>query len=159
MKKKSVSIIGSGNIGSDLLVKFMKNENFFMHSFIGHNENSKGLLFCRSKYPDVMTSIDSIDFIKQHHKEIDILVDCTNAKQHVKFNEFYKTCGFKVIDMTPSKIGLLTVPDLIDSNDASGNQNFNLISCGGQTSIPVANTLSNFIPGIEYMEVVSSISS
>lgn len=157
--KKRVSIIGSGNIGSDLLVKFMRNENFVVHSFIGHNENSKGILFCKNKYPEVTTSTDSIEFVKKHHDEIDVLVDCTNAKQHIKFNQFYKECAFKVIDMTPSKIGLLTIPDLIDKQDIHDKQNFNLISCGGQTSIPVAHTLSNFIPGIKYLEVVSSISS
>lgn len=157
--KKRVAIIGSGNIGSDLLVKFMRNENFVMHSFIGHNEDSKGLLFCRSKYSEVSTSTESIEFVKKHHDEIDVLVDCTNARQHIRFNQFYKECAFKVIDMTPSKIGLLTVPDLIDGQDIKENQNFNLISCGGQTSIPVANTLSKFIPDIEYLEVVSSISS
>jgi acetaldehyde dehydrogenase len=157
--KKRVAIIGSGNIGTDLLVKFMRNDNFVMHSFIGHNENSKGLLFCKSKYPEVTTSTESIEFIKKHHDEIDVVVDCTNAKQHVRFNQFYKECSFNVIDMTPSKIGLLTVPDLIDEKDIRESKNFNLISCGGQTSIPVANTLSDCIPGIEYLEVVSSISS
>lgn len=159
MKKAIVSIIGSGNIGSDLLVKFMTNDNFIVHSFVGHNETSKGLTFCRAKYPQVITSASSIDFIKNHSNEIDIVVDCTNATQHIEFNQFYKECDFKVIDMTPSKIGLLTVPDLIDNIELSANQNFNLISCGGQTSIPLANTLSKHIPEIEYLEVVSSISS
>jgi acetaldehyde dehydrogenase len=157
--KKRVAIIGSGNIGTDLLVKFKRNENFVIHSFIGHNENSKGLLFCKNKYPEVTTSADSIEFIKEHHKEIDIVVDCTNSKQHIMFNQFYRKCAFKVIDMTPSKIGLLTVPDLINEKDITDSRNFNLISCGGQTSIPIAHTLSEYIPEIEYLEVVSSISS
>lgn len=157
--KKRVSIIGSGNIGTDLLVKFMRNDNFIMHSFVGHNENSKGLLFCKDRYPEVTTSTESIEFIKKHYSEIDIVVDCTNAKQHIRFNQVYKECAFKVIDMTPSKIGLLTIPDLIADEDISNNQNFNLISCGGQTSIPVAHTLSGCISNIEYLEVVSSISS
>lgn len=159
MSIKRVAIIGSGNIGSDLLVKFMKNEHFIVHSFIGRNENSKGLLFCRNKYPGVITSTDSIEFVKQHHNDFDILVDCTNVNQHVRFNQYYKECKFKVIDMTPSKIGLLAVPNLISNKDIELNQNFNLISCGGQTSIPIANTLSNCITRIDYMEVVSSISS
>jgi acetaldehyde dehydrogenase len=130
-----------------------------MHSFIGHNENSKGLLFCKSKYPNVTISTDSIEFILKHHQDIDILIDCTNANQHVRFNHLFKKCAFKVIDMTPSKIGLLTVPDLIGEKDISDHQDFNLISCGGQTSIPIAHTLSEYIPDIEYLEVVSSISS
>ena len=159
MAKKRVAIIGSGNIGTDLLVKFMSNENFIVHSFIGHNKDSKGLLFCNDHYPDVTTSVESIDFVKIKRNEIDILVDCTNAKQHIVFNRFYQECRFKVIDMTPSKIGLLTIPSIVNEQDLNKNQNFNLISCGGQTSIPIAHVLSKYIPEIDYLEVVSSISS
>ena len=159
MRKKSVSIIGTGNIGSDLLVKFLRNEKFKIHSFVGQRENSKGIQFCREKYPKITTSTKSIDFISENKEDIDIVVDCTSAIQHIKFNKLYEHCNFKVIDMTPSKIGILTVPNLLSQKKLNVHKNFNLISCGGQTSIPVAHAISEYVKEISYLEVVSSISS
>jgi acetaldehyde dehydrogenase (acetylating) len=159
MMRKKICILGTGNIGADLLVKYSNNPNFEIHSFVGRNFDSNGMLFCKKKYPKIIRSDMSIDFIKNHHNEIDILVDCTNAKNHIRNNEFYKSCNFKVIDMTPSKIGLLTVPDLIDPSIIGNHDNFNLISCGGQTSIPISHTIAKNITDIDYLEVVSSISS
>jgi acetaldehyde dehydrogenase (acetylating) len=156
MGKTKVGILGSGNIGTDLLIKILRSEHLECGLFVGRNLASRGM----KKAIDlgVPISDQKIDaFIKQPGA-CEIVFDCTNAMSHQIHAPIFKELGIKVIDMTPSQIGKLCVP-AINGSDCIQSDNVNMITCGGQASIPIAYTLKKNVPEIEYIEVVSAIAS
>jgi acetaldehyde dehydrogenase (acetylating) len=156
MKKLRVAILGSGNIGTDLLVKIRRSKSLECTLFIGRNLASKGILAAREL--GVPTSDQSIEAIVRTPDCCDLVFDCTSAAEHVKHWPVLQKLGKRVIDMTPSKVGQMAVP-AINLDRVKDAANVNMVSCGGQASIPVAYAISQSQPGIEYIEVVSSIAS
>lgn len=106
----------------------------------------------------VHISDKGIDAIKNNPKICDLVFDATTASSHKLHAPVFKELGIKAIDMTPSQIGKICVPAINGSGSISEN-NINMITCGGQASTPLAYVLMKTIPGIEYIETVSSIAS
>jgi acetaldehyde dehydrogenase len=149
-------IIGTGNIGCDLLLKMLKCNFIQLSIFSGRNKDSEGIKL--AKKHNINTSDEGIDFFVKNKNYCDIVFDCTNAFSAIVNNEILKEQGIKVIDLTPSRIGELCVP-IINGNILKDTTNINMITCGGQASIPILNLISNIYPDIEYIEVVSQIAS
>ena len=157
-KKLKIAIIGTGNIGTDLMMKIMRSEHLTCTLFAGRNFNSSGMN-CANSY-GITISDRGIEAIVNNPDICDVVFDCTSAQAPQSHWEILSKLGKTVMDMTPAKIGDLCVP-AINGNDClkAGAANINMITCGGQASIPIAYALSKVHPNIEYIEVASSIAS
>ena len=156
MKKLKVAILGSGNIGTDLLVKIQRSEFLECSMFIGRNLSSAGMT--KAIDMGVRVSDKSINAIIEEPESCDIVFDCTSAKDAVAHWKILEKLGKFVIDLTPAKIGILCIP-AVNLQEAIKHQNVNMVTCGGQASIPIAYVLGKTQKNIEYIEVVSSIAS
>jgi acetaldehyde dehydrogenase len=157
-KKLKIAIIGTGNIGTDLLMKSLRSELISCTLFAGRNFNSAGLKKANSL--GVPISDRGIEAIVSNPAICYLVFDCTSAQAHMDHWGALEKLGKFVIDMTPAKLGALCVPAInADECIADGNRNLNMITCGGQVSIPIAYAISQVHQNIEYIEVASSIAS
>jgi acetaldehyde dehydrogenase (acetylating) len=156
MKRVKVGIIGSGNIGTDLLIKVQQSEFLECGIFTGRNPESQGIE--RAKAMNIKTSCDSIKAIEEEPGSCQIVFDATSAKVHLAHASVLKKLGKYTIDLTPSLYGKMCIP-VINGEECLDAININLITCGGQAAIPVAAAIMKVHPETEYIEVVASISS
>ena len=148
-------IIGTGNIGTDLLLKLINTDFIEPVIFAGRRMSSNGIKLAQEK--GIPVTDKGIDYFIENCCVADIVYDCTNAidaKQHAKV---FKDQGVKVIDLTPAKVGDLCVPT-INPEAIKTKGNVNMITCGGQASTPLLNVISKHC-NLEYIEVVSQIAS
>lgn len=156
MKKLKISILGSGNIGTDLLMKCKRSDFLECSLLIGRSMASKGLR--KAESIGVKVSDRSIEVLLENPGCCELVFDATSALDHKRHWEILKKIDKKVIDLTPSQIGKMIVP-AINLDECVINDNVNMISCGGQASIPIAYAIASIIRNVEYIEVVSSIAS
>lgn len=156
MRKVKVGIIGTGNIGTDLLIKVQRSKILECGIFSGRNIESKGIKFAQNM--GVTTSCESIEFIRKDSSCCEIVFDATSAKVHLYNAPILKQLGKFTIDLTPSQIGKMCVP-VINLKECLNYDNVNLITCGGQAVTPIAYAIMHVHPETEYIEVVASISS
>ena len=154
--KIRVGIIGTGNIGSDLLTKVLRSPFLECGIFTGQNPDSEGIR--RAKKLGVKTSAKSIRAIEKNPGLCEIVFDATSAEAHAYNAPILKKLKKFVIDMTPSRIGKMCVP-IINLNSSLKESNINMVSCGGQATTPIAKVIMEINPDTEYIEIVSSISS
>lgn len=155
-KKLNIAILGTGNIGTDLLIKVMRSEFLNCTLFVGRNLQSKGM--SKAINLGIPVSDQSIDILKERPDLYDLVFDATSATQHFKNAKVFKELGKIAIDLTPAKVGVLCIPS-VNLIEALDSDNINTITCGGQASIPLAYAISQAHPEIEYIEVISAISS
>lgn len=156
MKKIRIGILGTGNIGTDLLFKSMKKDYMDIVAFVGRRDNSETIDMAKNK--NINTSSKGIDFFIDNPNICDIVYDCTNAHDAKIHANIFEKQSIKVIDLTPSKVGIMCVPD-INANIIRSCNNINMITCGGQASLPILNILNKYYSNIEYIEIVSQIAS
>lgn len=156
MEKVKVAIIGTGNIGTDLLMKIIKSEYLECSLFTGRNSESKGIKMAEAM--GINVSCDSIKAIQEDYNCCDIVFDATSAKVHQYNAPILKKLGKYTIDLTPSQIGKMCVP-VINLGECLCEDNVNLITCGGQSTIPIAYAIRKVHPETEYIEIVASIAS
>lgn len=157
-QKLKVAIIGSGNIGTDLLVKVMRSKHLTCTLFAGRNFNSAGM----KKASDLGVHISDrgIEAIVIDPSICDFVFDATSAQAHIEHWRVLNKLGKTVIDLTPAKVGEFCIPAInFQACVNSGSRNINMITCGGQASIPIAHAIAQIHPKIEYIEVASSIAS
>jgi acetaldehyde dehydrogenase (acetylating) len=155
-RKLKVAIIGSGNIGTDLLIKILRSPYLECGAFIGRNLSSPGMVKALSL--GVTVSAEGIDYIVKNPDCCDLVFDATSAKSHLEHAPILKRLNKRVIDLTPAKIGLMSVPS-VNLEDTLVEINVNMVTCGGQASIPVAYAIGQTQTDVDYIEVVSSIAS
>lgn len=156
IRKLKVAIIGSGNIGTDLLIKVLRSPYLECGAFIGRNLSSSGMLKALSL--GVPVSADGMDYIEKNPDCCDLVFDATSAKSHSEHAPILRKLNKRVIDLTPAKIGIMSVPSV--NLEACLNEfNVNMVTCGGQASIPVAYAIGKTHSEVDYIEVVSSIAS
>lgn len=151
-----VAILGSGNIGTDLLMKIRRSIDLDCTLFIGRNRESRGL--ARAREIGVRVSAAGIQAIVDDPESCDLVFDATSAGEHVKHEMILAALGKRVIDMTPSRVGAMAVP-AINLDRLLNERNVNMVSCGGQASTPLAYAIAQTQAEVEYYEVVSSIAS
>jgi acetaldehyde dehydrogenase (acetylating) len=157
-KKTRVAILGTGNIGTDLLIKVMRSNSLECRLFVGRNLHSDGMQ--KASQLGAPISDRGVNAIVQQAKDIDIVFDATSASAHLAHWPVLEKLGMTVIDMTPAKVGNLCVPAInTEQIIGSGVQNINMITCGGQASVPIANAIASVQEKIDYIEVASTISS
>ncbi|MDB5136334.1 MAG: Acetaldehyde dehydrogenase [Mucilaginibacter sp.] len=156
MSVLKVAILGSGNIGTDLLIKIQRSEYLECTLFIGRNLSSKGVAKAISL--GIKVSNEGINAIIKDPDCCTLVFDATSAKDAIDHWAILEKAGKTVVNMTPAKIGDLCIPAL-NLNYAVDQKYFNMVTCGGQAAIPIANAIGQMYPNMEYIEVVSSISS
>jgi acetaldehyde dehydrogenase (acetylating) len=156
LSKVKVAILGSGNIGTDLMVKLSRSQILELTAVIGIDPQSDGLRRARELgYAGVDTGIDG--FLADPELEADIVFDATSAKAHLYNSKVLKEAGIKVIDMTPAAVGPY-VCAAVNIDEHLEKDNINLITCGGQATIPMVHAVNRVSP-VEYAEIVATISS
>jgi acetaldehyde dehydrogenase (acetylating) len=156
--KLKIAIIGTGNIGADLMIKVMRTPGMTCTLFAGRNFNSAGMK--RANALGVPISDRGIEAIVNDPAICDVVFDCTSAHAHIEHWAILNKLGKTVIDMTPAKLGELCVPAInAEECVATGARNVNMVTCGGQASIPIAYAISQVHSSIDYIEVASSIAS
>ncbi|QLF92186.1 acetaldehyde dehydrogenase (acetylating) [Pseudomonas sp. ABC1] len=156
ISRKRAAIIGSGSIGIDLMYKAMRSPHLDLKMVVGRSQASEGL--ARARDLGIATSAEGIDFLAHHASGIDIVFDATSAQSHRINDQFFRKANLMVIDMTPAKIGAICVPS-INLDSIVAERNVNLVTCGGQASIPLAYAIAQAFDTLDYIEVASTIAS
>ena len=157
-EKMKVAIIGSGNIGTDLMIKIMRYSKVLeMAAFVGIDPESDGLK--RAERMGVATTHQGIDGLQALPvwPEIGIVFDATSAGAHKRHNEICKAAGKVMVDLTPAAIGPYVIP-VVNGDAHLDAQNVNMVTCGGQATIPIVAAVSS-VAKVHYGEIVASISS
>ncbi|WP_324172145.1 acetaldehyde dehydrogenase (acetylating) [Sulfurimonas sp.] len=157
--KINCALIGSGNIGTDLMFKLQRSEILNPLWMVGIDPKSDGLL--RAKKDGMKITSDGVDGLLPYIKEdgIKIAFDATSAYVHGENNRKLAELGVKVIDLTPAAIGPFCVPSVnMVELLAKDTQNVNMVTCGGQATIPMVAAISS-VQEVEYAEIVATISS
>jgi acetaldehyde dehydrogenase len=156
--KTKVAIIGSGNIGTDLMIKVMRLSDVLeMGAFVGIDPESDGLK--RAEQLGVPITAGGIEGLvaMPEFADISIVFDATSAGAHKKHSEILLAHGKRVIDLTPAAIGPYTIPPV--NGDANLDAlNVNMVTCGGQATIPMVAAVNRVTP-VHYGEIVASIAS
>lgn len=156
ISRKRAAIIGSGSIGMDLMYKAMRSRHLDLKMVVGRSLASEGL--ARARELGIATSAEGIEFLAHHASGIDIVFDATSAQSHRVNEQFFRKANLLAIDMTPAKIGAICVPS-INLDSIANERNVNLVTCGGQASIPLAYAIAQAFESLEYIEVASTIAS
>ena len=159
-KTIQTAIIGSGNIGTDLMIKILRHgRHIEIAAMAGIDPESDGL--ARAGRLGVATTHEGVDGLVRMpcFTDIDIVFDATSASAHIKNDAFLRThkAAIRCIDLTPAAIGPYCVP-VVNIDSHAGQKNVNMVTCGGQATIPVVAAVSR-IARVHYAEIVASISS
>jgi acetaldehyde dehydrogenase (acetylating) len=153
----NVAILGSGQIGTDLLIKLSKLAEFKVVLVAGRRADSAGLKVATEL--NIPTSTAGIDGVLTL-TELDVLIDCTSAADHINHWKLLKDLNLHVLDMTPAKIGDVYIPNVlpIKEKNEQAYLNLNLVTCGGQSSSPLVFAISKIL-AIKRVEIASNIAS
>jgi acetaldehyde dehydrogenase len=152
------AIIGSGNIGTDLMIKIMRlSDHLEMAAMVGVDPNSDGL--ARAAHLGVATTAEGIDGLvaMPQFQDIQIVFDATSAGAHARHDQILRAHGKQVIDLTPAAIGPYVIPPVNGAENLDA-PNLNMVTCGGQATIPIVAAVNRVSPVI-YGEIVASIAS
>ena len=158
-KKLKAVIIGPGNIGTDLLMKMQRSEWVEPVWMVGIDPESEGLK--RAAAMGIKTCATGVDGILEHVIEDDIRVafDATSAYVHAENSRKLNELGVIMVDLTPAAIGPFCVPPVnLESHAKNLEMNVNMVTCGGQATIPMVAAVSRVQP-VEYGEIIATVSS
>lgn len=160
MKKIKCALIGPGNIGTDLLYKLQRSEFLEPMWMVGIDPTSEGL--ARAASMGIKTTAEGVDGLLPHvlADEIQIAFDATSAYVHAENSRKLNELGVQMIDLTPAAIGPFCVPpvNLQELLDAGELSNVNMVTCGGQATIPMVAAISRVQP-VNYGEIIATVST
>ena len=159
MDKVKVAIIGSGNIGTDLMIKIDESSSLLeVACVIGIDENSEGLAIARERgFSTTHEGIEGAQKLSEW-ENIKLVFDATSAYAHAKHAMICATEGKQMIDLTPAALGPFCVP-VVNMDAHLDAENVNMVTCGGQATIPMVAAVSRVSKSTPYAEIVASVSS
>ncbi|MBM7502596.1 acetaldehyde dehydrogenase (acetylating) [Agromyces aurantiacus] len=153
-----VAVIGSGNIGTDLMIKVMRlSETLHVAAMAGIDPGSDGL--ARARRLGVATTHEGVDGLVRmpEFADVELVFDATSAGAHLRNDRVVREHGRIMVDLTPAAIGPYVVP-VVNLDAHLGATNVNLVTCGGQATVPVVAAVSR-VARVAYAEIVASIAS
>ena len=158
-KKIKVAILGSGNIGTDLMIKVLRYSKVLeMGALVGIDAASDGL--ARAKRLKVAATHEGLEGLTKMDiwKDIDIVFDATSAGAHKHHHAICMRDGKQMVDLTPAAIGPYCIP-VVNMDEHLNEPNVNMVTCGGQATIPIVHAVTRVSDSVPYAEIIASISS
>jgi acetaldehyde dehydrogenase len=154
-RKLRAAVLGPGNIGIDLMIKLFRSKSLEMVMMAGIDPASQGLKMAAER--GVATTLEGIHGILAY-KDIDIVFDATGARPHMMHAPLLKEAGIFAVDLTPAAVGPYLAPAVNLDETVLRGGNVNMITCGGQATVPIVYAINRVTP-VSYAEIVATISS
>jgi len=153
--RTKVAVVGSGNIGSDLLVKLQRSAVLEPVLLVGVDPGSDGLR--RARELGIDATADGVDELLRDPRGAQIVFEATSARAHLANAPRYTAAGLMALDLTPAAVGPFVVP-AVNLDAVRQAPNLNLVTCGGQATVPIVAAIASVTP-VGYAEIVSSLAS